>query len=303
MKIPPLNRQPYPLNSSYLSDMYTKRLLLLLALFLGGLYSHAQNIASNPSFESYSSLPTGYCQANNCNIWNNVNGTAGCGGHGSPDYYHTNAPSGPMLPNTSAGTVVSPYDGNAVMGFLTWSGSLSSNYREYVGAPLTQAMVAGQTYTVSFQLTNGQSPYYGCGSDNIGIHFSNGALTQAGGQVINVVPQVEITNVFFSHTWQFFTFTFTPTANFTHMTIGNFENDANTTTQVFYPQQAWARAYYYIDDISITTSSPALIVSPDVTICEGDSTTLTASGDPNLSYSWADDNAPGTILWTDSVWT
>lgn len=278
-----------------------KFLLFTFVFWFSALVGWSQNLAPNAGFENYNSLPNNYCQWDHCVTWNNVNGNTGCGTSGTPDYYHTNSTGSVSLPNI--GTGIDANSGNAIMGFLTWSGTLYPEYREYIAAPLTQPMIAGQVYTVSFYLANGDTPYYGYGSNNIGMHFSNGALSQISNEVINVIPQVEITNVFFSNNWQLFTFTFTPTSNFTHITIGNFKDDANTMAQMYYPNQG--RAYYHIDDISIVTSGPnnTLTVSSDATICEGDSITLEANGDANNVYNWVDNAGPGNILWTDSIWT
>ena len=173
------------------------KLFLFTFLFLlNASVSWSQNLAPNPGFENYSVLPSGFCQWNSCDIWNNVNGNTGCGLPGSPDYFHANAVGSVSLPNIGSGTVVNSNTGDAIMGFLTWSGNIFPDYREYIAAPLTQPMVTGQTYTVSFYLTNGNAPYYGYGSDNIGMYFSNGPLSQTSYEVINVVPQVEITSIF-----------------------------------------------------------------------------------------------------------
>ena len=275
------------------------RIVFTLFITLLCTLSYGQNLVPNPSFESYNSLPDGYCQWNRCNVWNNVSGVVGCGSNASPDYYHVNAISAVTLPNTSAGTSLNPNTGDAIMGFLTWSGSLYPNFREYLSIQLSQTLVPGNTYEVSFYLSNGNTPYYGHGSNNIGLHFSNSQLTQPTNQVINVIPQIEITTVFFSHSWQLFTFNYTPTANLDYLTIGNFRDDNATSNQQFV--NSTPRAYYFIDDVSIITTSNNPTITGDTSICLGDSTTLTVVGDTNNNYNWVDNLFPNVTLSSDST--
>lgn len=255
---------------------------------------------TNGGFETSSSLPNAPCQWNLATGWSNVNGSIGCGGAASPDYYHTGGTGVTNLPTNSLGTTVVPNGGNAVMGFLTWSGTLSPNFREYISTPLSSPMVIGTAYQVSFWLTNGVNPYYGSGSDNIGMHLSVGPLTQTGTGPISVTPQYNITAVTYSSSWVQFSFNITPTSAFDQITIGNFFDDLSTTSTVFTPGATFQRAYYFIDDIVITpVTTPSLTVVGDTLICLGDSTTLTANGD--TSYQWALQSAPTSIISTDST--
>ena len=68
---------------------------------------------------------------------------------------------------------------------------------------------------------------------------------------INVVPQLEITNVVNVPTWQQFSFNFTADSAYKFITIGNFRPDASTTKYTFNSGGSITVAYYYIDDVSV----------------------------------------------------
>jgi hypothetical protein len=229
-----------------------KRPIFFIAFLMANLGLFAQNLVNNPGMEAYSGCPTGPCQWNRATGWYNPNGTTGCSAAGSPDYYHTCGSGVSHLPNSGIFNL-NPHSGNAVMGFLTWSGSLGPNYREYVGTYLNSPMVPGQNYTVSFWICNAYNPYYGGGSNRICLDFSNSAHFLPAG-VISLVPEIEIPTVFFSNAWVNFTFSLSATSNWTWITFGNFYTDANTTAQLFDPAAAYYRAYYFIDDVEVFAS-------------------------------------------------
>ncbi|MFN8394564.1 MAG: hypothetical protein U0176_07835 [Bacteroidia bacterium] len=235
------------------------RSLVLLACFLAAFgFAFAQNLVPNYSFETNTGCPGGPCEWQRPTPWNNVNMLTGCGSYGTPDYFSTCGAGFSHLPYNGYLTV-NPHTGNAVMGFLTWSGSLSPNFRELVSVQLTAPMVIGQNYSVSFWICNGYTPYYGGGSNHIGLDFSTTALTQGGGlsNVVSLVPEYEVPGVFFSNAWVNYTFNITATAAWRYITFGNFYNDAATTATLFYPAAPYFRCYYFIDDVVI---QPAVIL-------------------------------------------
>ncbi|TAE60669.1 MAG: T9SS C-terminal target domain-containing protein, partial [Bacteroidetes bacterium] len=70
---------------------------------------------------------------------------------------------------------------------------------------------------------------------------------------ILLTPTYESAGALFSTTWQTVTYTFTPATNVTHLTIGNFRNDAGSTIQQFATPSTpgFSYAYYYFDNISV----------------------------------------------------
>lgn len=245
------------------------RIVSLILFFTGALWPlAAQNIVPNPSFETNPGCPTGPCEWQRATSWNNVNMLTGCGSYGTPDYFHTCGAGFSHLPYNGYLTC-NPHTGNAVIGFLTWSGGLSPNFRELVSTRLTSPMVVGQNYTVSFWICNAYTPYYGGGSNHVGLDFSTSPLTQ-GGSIPNLVlltPEYEIPGVFFSNPWVNYTFNITATSAWEYITFGNFYSDANTTATLFYAAAPFFRCYYFIDDVSIQASVvlPLELARPVVT--------------------------------------
>lgn len=212
-----------------------KQFYLLIIFLTFSTLLTAQNLVGNPGFETFTSLPNAYGQYARASGWTN------CGGSGTADYYHTSGTTptgfGPMSPHTGGGQ----------MGFLTRH-STASVAMEYVCRTLNSAMLVGQTYEVSFFLTRGTGAgLYPSSTGNIGAYFSIGLPVQPGTAIIPVTPQVEqvaIVNV--TNTWQQVSLTFTPTAAFNSISIGNFRTFASTPFI-----NGDGRAYYYIDDIVV----------------------------------------------------
>ena len=116
-----------------------------------------------------------------------------------------------------------------MIGFAAYHGS-NSNFREYISTTFSTPMVSGTTYNVSFWLTNGISGQcYGHSADGIGVRFSTSALTQLGTDPVGGTPHWEVPGEVWATSWQQFSFTFTADDNYTHITIGNFYDDANTS--------------------------------------------------------------------------
>jgi hypothetical protein len=216
----------------------------------------AQNLVPNPGFETFTACPASSCEWYLASDWSSVNNFIGCnnGNSGSPDYFNACGSSFFGFPLT-LNAQLNPLSGNAVMGLCTWL-SFRPNFREYLSVPLTVPLVAGDSYTLRFYYTNGQpnpAVNYGGQGTQLGAHFSVGPLTQTGANPIILTPTYESPGPLFSQTWQLVVFSFTANANFTHLTFGNFRNDANTAVQQFATPSSptFTYAYYYFDDVSV----------------------------------------------------
>jgi gliding motility-associated-like protein len=265
----------------------------------------AQNIVPNGDFEIYTSLPNNTAQFYKCVGWGNANSPST-----TPDYYHTSGLFGSHLPN-SAWTNISPHSGNAIMGFLTYSTtSTSSNFREYITVQLSTPMIIGHTYSVSFHLSNGtplasSNGFYSSGfsSNRVGLGFSTSALNQNLNAPLGGIgmPQIEIPGQVWSTTWQSFTYTYLADQTYTHLTIGNFYTDANTTVVYQAPYTGSISSYYFIDQLAIIDLNPNIDIIGSPAVCLGDSITLTAINDS--IFSWVDSLYPNIVLSTDSILT
>lgn len=244
------------------------------------------NIVPNPSFETTVSCPNGGAGWVSCANWNNVNLNVGAGMWGTPDYFHPCGTGLTMPPATFAGTCTAQ-SGNAFMALVCYNVPYP-DYREYLSTQLSCSMTPGNTYTVSFWITNGtgiKSPWT---IKNFGIHFSALPLTQSGWGLINVIPQCEVTSQISTTVWTQYTFTLNPTAAWNYLTVGAFRQDAlNSPLQSFPNPGGNPSVYcnYFIDNIQVLVPGGTLatsITSP--TLCAGQSATIAASG--ASSYTW-----------------
>ncbi|MEM0997317.1 MAG: T9SS type A sorting domain-containing protein [Bacteroidota bacterium] len=229
-----------------------KKIVPIVLFLLFSAAAFGQNLVPNPGFEANGVLPDTIGQLFRASNWSNLNGGTDWP-FATPDYFHKNGNGGTALPNTVFGDV-DAVEGDACIGFITFN-MFQPNFREYASVQLNQTMTPGIPYTISFFLTNGSGNYYGArATNNIGVAFTTGQPNQLQREVVPLNPQVEITAITHNSVWVQYTFTFTPTQPFTHMTIGNFRNDANTMSQIV--TSGWAIAYYFMDMVNVSPTAP-----------------------------------------------
>lgn len=212
---------------------YTFRSLLILAGF--GLFSalNAQNLVPNPSFEVQDTCPA-VSQIQLASPWNSAT-------MGTPDLF--NSTCGAQNPQAHTGI------GSA--GVFCYS-TFPDN-REYLQVPLTQSLVAGQMYHVSFWVIRVNYKY---AVSNIGAYFSNGAMSVQSTGVLPVTPQVvnPYSNVITGTTWSQIAGNFVASGGEDHLILGNFSNDAGTNLVTANASNANAVAFYRFDDVSVTST-------------------------------------------------
>lgn len=270
-----------------------KKLVLISIGILFANPSWTQNLIVNPSFEDFTILPDDLGQWNRCVGWNNVSGSFDwpCG---SPNYLHTMAGSSLIeLPATVFGEI-EPYDGNAVMGAVVWHNS-TENFREYISQELSEELIVDNCYHLSFQISNGIQDGLelgGSGISELGIYFSVEPPVQIGKDPIDVEPQLIIEEVLYEEAWVQVQFAFTAEAPYKYITIGNFKSDEETEVETnIYP--LYISANYFYDAFQLTELYPISINGP-MQICEGDTATISAQGDPSIV--WADASNPDQII-------
>lgn len=231
------------------------RIYLYLVLCMSTMLSmqlKAQNLLGNGDFELLSAHPNAQGQLSRAISWRNCNGQVAFP-YATPDLFTDAATGGLSWPNTCMGTVA-PQSGNALAGFIT-SNFFVPDFREYVCYPLSAPMIVGQTYTVSFWLSNGSGNWYGArGSNNIGVAFTLGAPTQIQHEPLPIIPQIEMTSIIHNTAWTKYSFVFLAGTPYNHITIGNFRNDLATNIAVF--TSGNGVAYYFIDNVEVRLSLP-----------------------------------------------
>ncbi|MBI3194096.1 MAG: hypothetical protein HYZ34_06455, partial [Ignavibacteriae bacterium] len=239
--------------------------------------ANAQNLVPNPSFES-GTVPTDIStthylsQVNKATGWGSpnlaspdlfdslintfcedVNG----GSAGVPYNWWNQKVAGTPCPSTTTDYGNTPsYHGSRYAGIIAYFDSSSTpgtDYREYLQVQLSSALVAGNTYNVSFYVRLGNRCKYAL--QELGAWFSP---TQV--NIGNFSPILQTEHVVHNsglltsiNSWQKVSGTYTPSSSGEqYMLIGNFRANSHTTKQTQGGLAALHNsAYYYIDSISV----------------------------------------------------
>ncbi len=224
---------------------------------------------------------------------------------GTSDFFHTCVPSG--SPDDFPGVPVNNFgeqdalSGNGYLGFYAYRQN-APNYREYVSIQLIEPLDTGMSYCVSFNVSLADNT--GFGVEELGAYFSTNSPNQNTTNNLAFTPQITNDNGVIVETQDWITISgiFTPTSPVQYLTIGNFSNDANTTTgnnpDAITDFGYHLTSYYYLDDISITVA-PSLTVE-DAVACSGDVVTLVAP-EGFCGYEWYIADDPDVIIGSDNV--
>jgi hypothetical protein len=228
----------------------------------------AQNLVNNPSFESFSLCPSAIGQVTYATGWTNPASHTG-----SPDYLNVCGPAGTTNTANNYFGNQSPNSGSGYIGLSTWYQSIPQ-FREYVQTQLSSPLVAGQTYRIEMYVSLGDNTTHL--TDGIQVHFRNSAAAGSGSyNPLPYTPQVvqpsgsPIGN---KTNWTLFSRTFVAAGGEQYMVIGNFSNDASTST-AFFSAATYTAGYYFIDDVSLT---PAATLQADLLDYAGSSKSTVA---------------------------
>lgn len=205
--------------------------IVLLLSVLAATPLRAQNIVPNPSFDIQDSCPA-VSELFVAQPWDSPT-------LGTPDAFNSTCPTQNGPGHTGIGSA----------GVYIYS-TFPDN-REYMQAPLSGTLVAGQTYCVSFWVRRSD---FRLACDRIGAHLRAGAFqNNATTGVLNFAPQVENAsgNVLGGTGWHLISGSFTAAGGEDHILIGNFRNDATTTTVVANSGNTSEVCYYRVDDVVV----------------------------------------------------
>jgi len=225
--------------------MVKKILILVLAI---ALKINAQvNLVPNPSFESFTSCPIQSGDIDKATGW-----TSFCG---SPDYFNKCNQFDWGVPKNIFG-FQQPASGSGYAGFGTWS-NVMANTREFPSCILINPLNIGTKYFISFKvalsLENLANPT-NCASDKTGMKFTLGSSTC--NSLINNNPHVFTNSIITdSLNWTRISGSFVADLPYTTAVIGNFFDDANINTTKFFNSWWSDFAYYYLDDVCVSTDS------------------------------------------------
>lgn len=200
------------------------------------------NLVPNPSFEDTVACPQAPDELNKALGWSNYNGSC--------DYFHSSCPM--SVPNNWGGYQQAA-SGDAYAAIATFN-SFVPNYRECAGVQLVNLLSIGQKYYVSFSvsLSLGYSTDANCATNKTGAMFSTGSFIPS---PTTNNPQVYTDSIISdSLNWTKIFGSFTADSAYNFVIIGNFFDDSNTDTTKFYSTFSDG-AYYYLDDICVSTDS------------------------------------------------
>ena len=235
-----------------------KTLYLLVALIIMTFttkHIQAQNLVPNFSFEQKSSCPSTGDQVQFADGWSKYNQASS-----TPDYFNSCSSSSTMgVPQNYLFYQPDHRNCGAYVGLGTWDAN--GNDREHIGIQLTQPLVIGQKYYLSFYTVMGGSNdgtfFFESASNNIGMRLST--------VVYNSTNPVPIDN--FSHlrsvpviidtaNWVRISGSIVADSAYNYLILGNFYDDANTdTTTLNCGNCQNSYSYYLVDDVCISMDS------------------------------------------------
>ncbi len=230
--------------------MISKIFFPLVALTLIFSETFSQNLVPNPGFEQYSTCPSNDNQLDRCLYWINPS-IQGFSVPGTPDYFNQCANAFVDIPYNYAGFQLA-HGGGAYMGIvLSYAASLY-NFREYVEVQLTSPLVAGECYHFEFYGSMADNMKYTSGA--VGAYFSDTLVDSISNYYpLPFTPQLSNAsgNVFDTLSWTQVSGDYVATGGENFLIIGNFKDDAHTTTSLVNSGAMYSGVYIYIDDISL----------------------------------------------------
>ncbi|MBL7950822.1 MAG: T9SS type A sorting domain-containing protein [Flavobacteriales bacterium] len=232
-------------------------LLLGLVMQLTGQQAAAQgNLVYNGSFELHDT-----CRQV-LGFYSETDGPLGWfSASGSPDYYQGCLPSGTAngIPQSTAAFQY-PQDGEYFAGLVTYQ--LPSGLREYMAIELSEYLVVGETYFVSFFANaawNGSEEYPGlyAASSHVGAlfimdpgHWNIGDPYRMPGNHAQVYrPDVLADTV----NWTLVSGSFVADSAYRYIMLGNHFDNATTDTVLFAHHEWLPKAYTLIDNVRVST--------------------------------------------------
>ncbi|MBP6574459.1 MAG: T9SS type A sorting domain-containing protein [Flavobacteriales bacterium] len=145
--------------------------------------------------------------------------------------------------------------GKGMGGFIaTDMGGLFA-YTEYLQAPLSEALVPGEPYLVSFHVATFRGA--ACVS-GLGAALSEGPLATQGSELLNVTTAAISLDVICTEKWTNICGIIVPNAPVDHITIGAFQGKGEASTFGV----SGSRAYYFVDDVVVSrVTDPGCITS------------------------------------------
>jgi hypothetical protein len=216
------------------------------------------NLVPNFGFEEYIACPTTWDEVHLATGWSKY-----CPASYTPDYYNACASSNTVgIPQS---LLVYQEDRRGCGGYMavaTWSQTVV-NERELIGIQLSQPLIIGQKYFLSFYTVRGGfSDDSDCPSNNIGMRLSTVAYSPSNPAPIDNFSHLRSVSIISDTAiWVRISGSIVADAAYQYLIMGNFYDDSNTDTltQTCGTCTNYG-SYYLIDDVCVSTDS---------TLCNG----------------------------------
>jgi gliding motility-associated-like protein len=213
--------------------------------------SAQQNLVPNGDFEYYTQCPEDYGQTERAYPWYQPN-------IGSSDYFNSCVlfPGSVLDVDVPSNTFGLQY-AHSGEGYCGFGSIFTSDYYEYIATPLTNQLIAGENYCVSFWLSLSDTMCYAINS--IGAYFSNDSIPTSVDYNINVSPQINSTQfISDKENWILIEGNFIADGSETFLAIGTFAPTNIDTLKLCDMPFDLNGVYYYIDDVRVQlcTDSP-----------------------------------------------
>ncbi len=228
----------------------------LCCLFIGlSLTGGAQNLVPNPSFEEFTSCPDDWYQVDKVNSWEAY--------RGSPDYFNLcGAVDSFSTPQNFMGNQI-PSSGNAYVGLIPFAKGTLEGSDEMIGTQLSQPLVIGIKYYVSFKVVLKYNNDYWicCANNKIGAKFTSQLFNFPNPPAPNSNPPIKnntahiYTDSIINDTtsWTQIFGSFVADSAYNQIIIGNFFSNANVSIDDIIPARDYS--YYFVDDVCVSTDS------------------------------------------------
>jgi len=229
-------------------------MLVMVSFGMKSIKSQAQcgtNLVPNPSFEDYIQCPVMESQFGVVSIWTRFRNSA--------EYFNACDVSGNVgVPSNMAGYQQAA-SGQAYAGINTFSNSgVNPSFRDYIGVQLISPLVIGTKYYVSFKVSPtliGFPPFVSDKyvSNKLGVLFTNTASSNY--PIPNFAHVYSDSIISDTTAWATINGSFIADTTYQYIVIGNFFHDSLTAYININPSGMWHLAYYYVDDVCVSTDS------------------------------------------------
>lgn len=216
------------------------------------------NLVPNPGFDTYTTCPLFFDAIGLTGNWYTpTNATS--------DLFHSCAittamdeSAGVWVPANACGYQTGYNNSAGYAGIIAYEDifPIGQEWKEYIQTPLNTTLAAGQKYYCSFYVSLADKSCFA--TDVIGAYFSQTAITLTTTAHFTVSPQIASpTNNFLTDdsNWTQVAGSFIASGGEQFITIGDFNSRINTSSIIVKPESYLRYAYYYLDEVCVSTSS------------------------------------------------